>query len=205
MLKSASRTEESRSFLSRSGSLPLSPSLRVTPLQYSQSKLSSVPVTRYDYLVEEGFVAVVLFLHFLASYAVLRDAPRAFRSPQNILSPGPPSNIITKMRYISSIVSVAALASIAAAGDAPVVEGNPIEITYSATIPQVNAQDLSGAVKISSAPDGEGVNIQVSLYNLPSGQKLSTSSHKDSFAYHETYLMRYHRLRNLQRRGCLAQ
>lgn len=83
------------------------------------------------------------------------------------------------MRYISSLATVAALSSIALAGDAPVVQGNPIEDTYSATIPEKVAGALSGAVKIAASPDGEGVNIQIALYNLPSGGDLSMSNHRD--------------------------
>ena len=78
------------------------------------------------------------------------------------------------MRYTSSIIAVAGLAAIVAADDAPVVKGNPIEITYSATIPATNGSTLSGAFKAASAPDGQGVNIQVSLYNLPNNGDLST-------------------------------
>lgn len=80
------------------------------------------------------------------------------------------------MRY--TIATVAALASVAAAGDAPVVENNPLDVTYSATIPQNNAVDLSGAMKIAAAPDGEGVNIQFSLYNLPGTGDLSMLFHR---------------------------
>jgi len=72
------------------------------------------------------------------------------------------------MRYTSSILTVAALASVAIASDAPVVQNNPIEVTYSATIPTgANAKAISGAIKVAASPDGEGVNIQVALYNLP--------------------------------------
>ena len=73
------------------------------------------------------------------------------------------------MRYTSSILCAAALAGFVVADDAPVVQGNAQDLTYSATIPQKNADDLSGAVKIAASPDGEGVNIQIALYNLPAG------------------------------------
>lgn len=79
------------------------------------------------------------------------------------------------MHYISSLAVVTALASLAIAGDAPVVKGNPIGTTYSATIPQTNAKAVSGACLIASSPDQEGVNIQIALYNLPGGGNLCTS------------------------------
>ena len=77
------------------------------------------------------------------------------------------------MRYISNAIALAALASYAVADDAPEVTNNPVEITYSATIPQKNAQSVSGALKLASAPDGTGVNVQVALYNLPNTGNLS--------------------------------
>lgn len=77
------------------------------------------------------------------------------------------------MRYTSSILTAAALASVAIAGDAPVVQGNPLDITYSATIPQKNATILSGAIKVAGSPTGQGVQIQVALYNLPDSGDLS--------------------------------
>ena len=48
-------------------------------------------------------------------------------------------------------------------------------VTYSATIPTTNATTLSGAFKAAAAPDGEGVDIQIALYNLPTGGNLSAS------------------------------
>jgi len=79
------------------------------------------------------------------------------------------------MRPGSSLAAVAALASIATAGDAPVVNNNPIAATYSATIPEDTAGELSGAIKIAASPNGEGVAVQFAMYNLPSSGDLSMS------------------------------
>ena len=77
------------------------------------------------------------------------------------------------MRYTVNIAAIAALVSIAAAGDAPIAQSENIGTTYSATIP-AKANSLSGAVLGASAPDGAGTNFQISFYNLPSGGNLST-------------------------------
>ena len=73
------------------------------------------------------------------------------------------------MRSISNIAAVTALVSIAAAGDAPVVQNNPIGITYTATLPGTKSGQLSGVVKGAASPDGVGTNLQISFYNLPGG------------------------------------
>ena len=83
------------------------------------------------------------------------------------------------MRSVSSFAAVAALASIAAAGDAPVVNNNPIAATYSATIPEDTAGELSGAIKIAASPSGQGVAVQFAMYNLPNSGDLSTFADQD--------------------------
>ncbi|TKA75766.1 hypothetical protein B0A55_04315 [Friedmanniomyces simplex] len=50
---------------------------------------------------------------------------------------------------------------------APIVTGNPPGAQYIATLPN-NASLPNGNIVISSAPDGDGVNVQVSVANLPS-------------------------------------
>lgn len=78
------------------------------------------------------------------------------------------------MRYTSNIVAAAALAAVASAGDAPATHGNPLDITYAATIQVTTADALSGAMKIAASPNGQGVNIQFSMYNLPGNGDLCT-------------------------------
>lgn len=50
--------------------------------------------------------------------------------------------------------------------EAPVVTNNIPGVQYVAQFP-VNNTNPSGAVVISSTPDGDGVNVQVSISNLP--------------------------------------
>lgn len=76
------------------------------------------------------------------------------------------------MRYI---LSIAAVAAIATAGDAPIAESSGISDTYSATIP-AKVDSLSGAVLGSVSPDGSGTSFQISFYNLPGTGNLSTSA-----------------------------
>jgi len=80
------------------------------------------------------------------------------------------------MRSVSSLAAVAALASVTTAGDAPVVNNNPIAATYSATIPEDTAGELSGAIKIAASPSGQGVAVQFAMYNLPNSGDLSMFS-----------------------------
>ena len=71
------------------------------------------------------------------------------------------------MRYTSSIAAVAAFASMATASDAPVEKGNPLGVTYTATLPNTGVDSITGQVIIAAAPNQEGVNIQAAFYNLP--------------------------------------
>lgn len=77
------------------------------------------------------------------------------------------------MRYASSFAAVAAFISLAAADDAPTAESTSIGTTFAATLPA--SGDVTGSVLGSAAPNGEGSNIQISLYDLPQGSALSMS------------------------------
>ena len=76
------------------------------------------------------------------------------------------------MHYISNIAAVAAIVSVAVAGDAPVAQATGIDTSYSATIPAA-VEALSGAVLGALSPDGAGTNFQISFYNLPGSGNLS--------------------------------
>ena len=88
------------------------------------------------------------------------------------------------MHYISKVAAVAALVSVATAGDAPVVENNPIGVTYSATLPSTGPDAITGAIKGASNPNGEGVYFQGVFYNLPGSGSLSKSK-QQSMSYRE--------------------
>lgn len=77
------------------------------------------------------------------------------------------------MHSISKVVAVAALLSVATAGDAPVVQNNPVGTTYTAQLPNTGAKAITGAVIAAAAPNGKGTNFQISFYNLPSSGNLS--------------------------------
>lgn len=77
------------------------------------------------------------------------------------------------MRYTSGFAAIAALVSVAAADDAPVAEHTNIGMTFAANLP--NNGEITGSFVGAGAPNGEGSNIQISLYNLPYGTTLSTS------------------------------
>jgi hypothetical protein len=51
--------------------------------------------------------------------------------------------------------------------NAPIVSGNPQAAQYIATLP-MNESLPTGSLVVSSAPDGNGVQIQVSISHLPS-------------------------------------
>lgn len=72
------------------------------------------------------------------------------------------------MRYT---ITIAALAALAAAGDAPIADGTNIGMTFSANLPSNG--NVTGTIVGSGAPNGEGSNFQISLYNLPRGASLS--------------------------------
>ncbi|KAK5163788.1 Cell surface superoxide dismutase [Cu-Zn] 4 [Saxophila tyrrhenica] len=65
--------------------------------------------------------------------------------------------------------------SFAMADDAPLAQSPDLTtgLTYSATLPDMGADGISGAVLGSISPDGTGTNFQVSFYNLPGGDSLS--------------------------------
>lgn len=77
------------------------------------------------------------------------------------------------MRYTSGFAAIAAVVSLAAADDAPMADNTNIGITFAATLP--NNGDVTGSVVGAGAPNGEGSNIQIALYNLPQGATLSMS------------------------------
>ncbi len=82
------------------------------------------------------------------------------------------------MRFTSTYAALAALLSLTTASDAPVAKNNPAGVTYSATIGSKNASLVSGSFKIAAAPNREGANILITLYNLPaSGGSLCMSTH----------------------------
>nr|POE47741.1 cell surface superoxide dismutase [cu-zn] 6 [Quercus suber] len=75
----------------------------------------------------------------------------------------------------------------AQSAEAPVVVNNPTGVQYVAQFP-ANNTGPSGAVVISSAPDGAGVNVQIAISNLPTvggpfltGNCTSTGDHLDPY------------------------
>lgn len=77
------------------------------------------------------------------------------------------------MRHAITSAALAALVSLASAANAPTAQNTNIGMTFAATLPASGA--VTGSVLGSGAPNGEGANIQISLYNLPQGSQLSTS------------------------------
>ncbi|KAL8871597.1 MAG: hypothetical protein Q9198_007381 [Flavoplaca austrocitrina] len=52
-------------------------------------------------------------------------------------------------------------------GPAPIVEGNPIGTTYSATLPESEKSGIRGFVAGSSSADGQGVVFRIELSGFP--------------------------------------
>lgn len=70
------------------------------------------------------------------------------------------------MRAFTLALGLVAL-PLAFAGDAPVVEGNPIGTQYIAMLPDKNDTTVRGAVAINTNSNGTGANVQVSVSGLP--------------------------------------
>lgn len=70
------------------------------------------------------------------------------------------------MRTFNLALGLVAL-PLAFAGDAPVVEGNPIGTQYIAVLPDKNNTSVRGAVAINTNSNGTGANVQVSISGLP--------------------------------------
>lgn len=75
------------------------------------------------------------------------------------------------MRYATGLVAIAAVVSRATAEDAPIAENTNIGMTFAANLP--NNGGVTGSFVGAGAPNGEGSNIQISLYDLPQGSSLS--------------------------------
>lgn len=64
-------------------------------------------------------------------------------------------------------------------GPAPIVKGNPVGTTYSATLPESEKSGIRGFVSGSSGADGQGVVFKIELSGFPDASlgpfcKLST-------------------------------
>jgi len=72
------------------------------------------------------------------------------------------------MRIQSLLTLVATATAVTAQGsDAPEVTNNPIGAQYIAELKPTAKSNLSGSVKISTAPNGVGVQVEVAVAGLP--------------------------------------
>ena len=56
-------------------------------------------------------------------------------------------------------------------GPAPIVQGNPAGVTYTAILPNKNTTGIRGYVAGSSNANGTGVNFNINLYGFPSADQ----------------------------------
>lgn len=70
------------------------------------------------------------------------------------------------MRTFSLALGLVAL-PLAFAGDAPVVQNNPVGTKYIAKLPDKNDTSVRGAVVVETSGNGTGVNVEVSISGLP--------------------------------------
>ena len=135
--------------------------------------LPSIPTCRHCQLVNEqhNLLSCRLFLFFHhtsieSSFRLIRACipPGELFTISNTSSSQPDLN----MRCISRVAAAAALVSIAVAGNAPAIMREPIGDTYSANLP--NTGGITGAIKGSAAPNGQGTSFQITFYNLPTNE-----------------------------------
>lgn len=94
-----------------------------------------------------------------------------WKTTSNDLHPSPRSAHLhhlrpSTMRAFNLALGLVAL-PLAFAGDAPVVEGNPIGTQYIAVLPDKNNTSVRGAVAINTNSNGTGANVQISISGLP--------------------------------------
>lgn len=81
------------------------------------------------------------------------------------------------MRVVRCLVALLSLALSTHATIAPVVNNNPAGVQYVAVLPDKNDTTVRGTVQVSSAPNGTGVSIQVSINGMsPQGGPYSMRS-----------------------------
>lgn len=70
------------------------------------------------------------------------------------------------MKLTRSIIVFGALSFASAAPDAPAAQGNPIGVTYIATLPKVKSTPIRGSIQGAST-NGTGVKFEVQLSGFP--------------------------------------
>ena len=108
------------------------------------------------------FSTSLLLSYSTAGCCRRRQRPQTHLYP--IITSPHPSPI---MRTFSLALGLFAL-PLAFAGDAPVVQNNPIGTKYIAKLPDKNDTSVRGAVVVETSGNGTGVNVEVSVSGLPS-------------------------------------
>ncbi|KAL8755866.1 MAG: hypothetical protein Q9184_004673 [Pyrenodesmia sp. 2 TL-2023] len=67
-----------------------------------------------------------------------------------------------------------------ALGDAAIVEGNPVGVTYTATLPNITTSDIRGFIAGTSNANGTGVFFNINLSGLPDAS-LGPFTHQDPY------------------------